>query len=104
MNTDPLKSTTPDLQRFWVHVVTTEQWYAVMHECRAWFGKNWQCQGKVRKKLNSNSGSQYFRHSSPWAKQPSAVWFDVPDARWATWVATKLSLQVVADSKNQTGK
>ena len=97
MNTDPLKSTTPDLQRFWVHVATTEQWYAVMRECRAWFGKNWQCQGKVRKKLSSHSGLR-------WVKQPSAVWFDVPDARWATWVATKMSLQVVADSKAQTGK
>jgi hypothetical protein len=97
MNPDPLKTTTPDLQRFWVHVSTVDQWYAVMRECRAWFGKNWRCQGKVRKKLGNNPGLR-------WVKQPNAVWFDVPDARWATWVATKMSLQVVADSKLQTGK
>jgi hypothetical protein len=97
MNPDPLRSTAPELQRFWVYVNTTEQWYSVMKECRAWFGKNWKCQGKVRKKLSSHSGLR-------WAKQLEPVWFDVPDARWATWVATKMSLQVVADSKVQTGK
>lgn len=83
---DPLRTTAPDLHRFCVYVCTTKQWYDIMAEARAWFGKNWKCQGKVRRKLeNICHGS-----SLP-------VWFDVPDPRWSTWVSTKLGVRVVVN-------
>ena len=34
---DPLRTTTPDLHRFWFVISTEQQWYAIMRECRAWF-------------------------------------------------------------------
>jgi hypothetical protein len=80
---DPLKTTTPALHRFWVHVSSTNQWYEVMHEARAWFGKNWTCQHKVKRKLERYN-----------PKKSIQVWFDVPDPQWATWIATKLAVQV----------
>ena len=98
---DPLKTTTPELHRFWFYVRTTEQWYAIIRECRGWFGTNWVGQGKVRRKLESRAhvGSITFTRS-----QPVAVWFDVPDPRFATWISVKLSLQVESDAKHNSGK
>jgi hypothetical protein len=32
------------------------------------------------------------------------VWFEVPDPRFATWVAVKMSVQVHSDAKYQAGK
>ena len=45
---------------------------------------------KVRRKL----GSKY----SP-RPQTVPVWFEVPDPRFATWIAVKMSLQVQSDTK-----
>lgn len=92
---DPLKVTTPDLHRFWVTIVTERQWYSVMAEARSWFGKNWKCQSKVRRKL---SNQPFFTDT------PMLVWFDVPDPTWATWVATKTALQVVANDPKKANK
>jgi len=92
---DPLKTTTPELHRFWFHLRTLEQWYAIMRECRAWFGKDWRGMAKVRKKISP----QYGRLG-----QALPVWFEVPDPRFATWVAVKMSLQVQSDAKYQSGK
>lgn len=85
---DPLKTTTPDLHRFFVYVESHKQWYTVIAEARAWFGKNWKCQNKVRRKLMRMS----------YDETPSMpVWFDVPDPKWSTWVATKLGVRVVVN-------
>jgi len=51
--------------------------------------------GKVRRKLGS-------KHSRPVVALP--VWFEVPDPRFATWIAVKMSLQVQSDAKYQTNK
>jgi hypothetical protein len=90
---DPLKTTAPDLHRFWVLVSTDKQWYSVMTEARQWFGRNWHCQSKVRRKLNQYNPNL-----------PISVWFDVPDPQWATWVATKTALQVVANDPKKANK
>lgn len=74
----------PHLQRFWVLLANEKQWYSIMQDCRHWFGKNWQCQGKVRKKLNSRLGSD----------QLTQVWFEVPDERFMTWIGLKMCLEV----------
>jgi hypothetical protein len=78
----PLRTTTPDLHRFYVGITTTEQWYAVMRECRVWFGTNWRTQPKIRRRLNRRFYNAV------------EAWFDVPNLEWSTWVATKLALQV----------
>jgi hypothetical protein len=91
---DPLRTTTPELHRFWFMLSTQEQWYAIMRECRAWFGRNWRGMNKVRRKLDSKYGHSI---SVP-------VWFDVPDARFATWIAVKMSLQVQSDAKYRADK
>jgi hypothetical protein len=92
---DPLGKTAPELHRFWFMLSTEQQWYDIMRECRAWFAKDWRGMSKVRRKL----GSKY----SP-RTQVVPVWFEVPDPRFATWVAVKMSLQVQSDAKYQSGK
>jgi hypothetical protein len=58
----------------------TTTWYAVMQEARSMFGKNWRCQGNVRRKLE-------------WGSNKSVqVWFEVPDPQFATWVSLKLAV------------
>ena len=93
---DPLKTTAPELHRFWFMLTTEKQWYDIIRECRAWFGKNWRGMSKVRRKLNT-------RYPRPvgWSVP---VWFEVPDPRFATWISVKLSLQVQSDAKYQGGK
>ena len=93
---DPLETTTPELHRFWFMVSTEQQWYQIMQECRAWFGRGWRGMSKVRKKLKYRYGTAH-ETSLP-------VWFDVPDPRFATWIAVKMSLQVQSDAKRKTGK
>lgn len=93
---DPLKETTQDLHRFWFLLASDKQWYAIMAECRTWFGKNWRCQGKVLRKL----GSMNHRYSP----KPQLIWFDVPDPKFATWVSVKLGIQVHSDAKLHADK
>ena len=84
---DPLKTTTDAMQlfRFWVEVYTPKQWYDVIREANKCYAKtNWRCQGRVRRKLESN-----------WSRQCVRVWFDVPDKNFASWVGVKLGLTVV---------
>ena len=94
---DPLKTTAPELHRFWVKLSTEKQWYSVIQECRSWFGSNWQGQGKVRRKLDPSRSTHTTRSGV-------VVWFDVPDPRWATWIATKFALQVQADHPEKVAK
>jgi hypothetical protein len=92
---DPLGKTAPELHRFWFMISTERQWYDVMQECRAWFGRDWRGMSKVRRKLHAKY--------SPTGKTVP-VWFEVPDPRFATWIAVKMSLQVQSDAKYQPNK
>ena len=94
---DPLKTTSPELHRFWFMLSTEKQWYDVMRECRQWFGKNWKSMPKVRRKLTN-------RRLPGLGLAPLPVWFEVPDPRFATWISVKYSLQVQSDAKYQNGK
>ncbi len=85
------------LHRIYVNLTTQDQWYAVMRECRAWFGKNWKTQGRVKRKLAE--ATKYSRPSSA-----VNVWFDIPDQRFATWISVKYSLQVAGEDKYKAGK
>jgi hypothetical protein len=93
---DPLKTTTPELHRFWFMLSTEKQWYDIMRECREWFGTNWRGMSKVRKKLTHRYGTRH--------EMALPIWFEVPDPRFATWVSVKMSLQVQSDTKFQSGK
>jgi len=84
--------------RIYIYLTSAEQWYAVMRECRSWFGKNWQTQGRVKKKLST----RYPNRTN--LLQPIPVWFDVPDPRFATWISVKLSLQVSGEDKFKAAK
>lgn len=84
-------------QRFWFRISSVDQWYAIMRECRAWFGTNWRSESRVRKRLPMPGQKMPFQRSIN-------VWFDVPDERFATWVSVKLSLQVCSDSKREVTK
>ena len=92
---DPLETTAQELHRFWFAIATEEQWYAVMRECRVWFGRNWRGMSKVRRRLDTG------RKARPTTIQ---VWFDIPDPRFATWASVKFSLQVQSDAKRASGK
>jgi hypothetical protein len=94
---DPLKTTTPELHRFWFMISTEQQWYQIMRECREWFGSNWRGMSKVRRKLGN-------RRLPGSGLAPLPVWFEVPDPRFATWIAVKMSLQVQSDAKYHTAK
>ena len=88
----------PGLHRIYVSVATQEQWYAVMRECREWFGKNWRTQPRVKRKLAEN------RRYGSVNKPGIPVGFEVPDLRFATWISVKMSLQVAGEDKHKAGK
>ena len=93
---DPLKVTTQELHRFWFTISHVDQWYAIMRECRSWFGRDWRSMAKVRRKLDPSRGRVRFVNVP--------VWFEVPDPRFATWISVKHSLQVQSDAKYQATK
>lgn len=70
------------LHRVWVEVRNLNAWYAVIREANALYGNHkWRGQPRVRRKLQSR-----FNH------EPVKVWFDVPDANFATWISVKHGL------------
>jgi hypothetical protein len=82
---DPLEATTPELHRFYIALENTQQWYAVMQECRQQFSKTWRTMPKLRKKLNRRYAA---RSKAVW------TWFDVPDPKFATYIALKISAPI----------
>jgi hypothetical protein len=87
-----------NFNRIYVYLSTVDQWYTIMRECRAWFGKNWRTQGRVKRKLANSYNAR------PLLQHPIPVWFEVPDLRFATWISVKLSLQVVGEDKFKAAK
>jgi hypothetical protein len=79
---DSLKVTPLVMHRIWFRLHTVKEWYAIMKEARAMFGKNWRTQSRVKRRLE---------HTTLWgiSLQPVPVWFEVPDETFATWVAVK---------------
>ena len=64
-----------------------------MSECRSWFGRDWACQGRVKRKIENVAR---FVGLLP----PLYTWFEVPDVRIATWISTKLGLRVALERPN----
>lgn len=90
---DPLKTTDSVMHRVVFELESLETWYAIMREARAQFGSNWRAQPRVKRKLERSRWS-----SSPRIK----IWFDVPDAAFATFCAVKLGVDALRNPESGT--
>ena len=84
---DTLKVTTPlVMHRIQVELSDVKTWYAVIRELNSTFGTgNWKGQSHVKRRLDNmiwNPGQTIW------------VWFEVPDPKFATWLAIKCAVQV----------
>jgi hypothetical protein len=57
-----------------------------MAECRRLFGKEWCCQGKVRRKLDKIRLTDNPRVD---------VWFEVPDSKFGVWITLKTGVELI---------
>lgn len=89
---DSLKTTALPMHKLYFELSTVEQWYAIMREARAQFGKNWRCQRHVKRRLE---------HANLWRlnDQGERVWFEVPDPKFGTWIAIKHAVRQVEPGK-----
>jgi len=78
-----LKTTPLPMHRITFSLKGTDQWYAIMKEARALYGKDWRSQPHAKRRLDR------FR----WNGQNERVWFDVPDPAFASWCAVKLAVE-----------
>jgi hypothetical protein len=84
---DPLKVTTDAMHlcRIVVELESAKQWYSIIREAQRVFGHgNWSGQSRIKRKLENN-----------WERKKINVWFDVPDASFASWISVKLAVRVV---------
>ncbi len=80
---DSLKTTPLSMHRITFALKNTDQWYAVMKEARALYGKNWRSQPHAKRRLDRGR----------WTAKSERVWFDVPDPAFASWCAVKLAVE-----------
>jgi hypothetical protein len=85
---DSLKKTALPMHKLYFELSTVDQWYAIMREARAQFGKNWRSQAHVKRRLE---------HASLWRLNDHGerVWFEVPDPKFGTWVAIKHAVRQI---------
>jgi hypothetical protein len=76
---DSLKTTPLAMHRIWFQISDTATWYKIIQEANQQYSRGWRCQSGVRRKLERNQ----------WRPVPVAVWFDVPDPNFASWIAIK---------------
>lgn len=100
MSMDPLKLTTQELHRFWFKIYTSEQWYAVMHECHLMFGKNWRTKRNVLKRFKKAKNLSQALQQWMFVNISHDIWFEVPDPNFATWIAVKYSIEVASNDKH----
>ena len=89
---DSLKTTALPMHKLYFELSTVEQWYTIMREARAQFGKNWRSQAHVKRRLE---------HAGLWRLGDHAehVWFEVPDPKFGTWIAIKHAVRQVEPGK-----
>lgn len=80
---DSLKITPLSMHRITFLVKNTDQWYSLMKEARALYGKNWRSQPHAKRRLERNR----------WMQKDERIWFDVPDQSFASWCAVKLAIE-----------
>ena len=83
---DSLRATPLVMHRIQVQLNDVRTWYAVIRELNSTFGVGkWRGQNHVKRRLENLIWSP---------EQTMWVWFEVPDAKFATWLAVKLAVQV----------
>ena len=75
------------MHRVWFVIPNVEVWYKIIREANDAFGKNWRGQQRVKRKFEVQ------RWASP--DKSLNIWFDVPDPKFAVWVAVKHSVTVM---------
>ena len=85
---DSLRKTALPMHKLYFELSSVEQWYAIMREARAQFGKDWRCQAHVKRRIE---------RANIWALETNyeRVWFEVPDPKFGTWVAIKHAVRQV---------
>jgi len=89
-----LKVTPLPMHRIWMEIDSTELWYKIIAEANREFGiRGWRGQSGVKRRLDRDSGNifQYIHQPKP----AKLVWFDVPDKKFATWIAIKYAVTVI---------
>lgn len=88
---DSLKTTPLPVHRIWVEISSTEVWYKIIAEANREFGiRGWKGQSGAKRRLD--------RCNRMWPsalKTTERVWFDVPDEKFATWIAIKYAVTVL---------
>jgi hypothetical protein len=86
-----LKTTPLPMHRIWVEIGSSEVWYKIIAEANREFGiRGWRGQSGAKRRLD---------RTSTWPsliKTTQRVWFDVPDEKFATWIAIKYAVTVLA--------
>jgi len=90
---DSLKITTLPMHKLYFELSSLDSWYAIMRDARAQFGKNWQGQPHVRRRLERE------RALGSNQSYTLCVWFKVPDPRFGTWIAIKHAVRQVESGK-----
>jgi hypothetical protein len=87
-----LKVTPRPMHRIWIEIGSTKLWYKIIAEANREFGiRGWRGQSGAKRRLDRCS--QIWPNESNVAQR---VWFDVPDEKFATWIAIKYAVTVLA--------
>lgn len=88
-----LKITTPlPMHRIFVEISSIEVWYKIIAEANREFGvRGWRGQSGTKRRLDRQNHMW-----PPSLKTAVCVWFDVPNETFATWVAIKYAVTVLA--------
>jgi len=73
------------MHRVYMELDDFRVWYKIIREANKLYGKNWRGQQGVKRRLTS----------SP-VRGPQMIWFEVPDEKFATWIALKYAVTPVA--------
>jgi len=73
------------MYRIYVEIDDVRVWYKIIREAVALYGKNWRGQQGVKRRLLSYP-----------VRSPQVIWFEVPDEKFATWIAVKYAVTPVA--------
>lgn len=80
------------MHRIFVEIGSTEVWYKIIAEANREFGvRGWRGQSGAKRRLERNGRAWPESH-----KTVVRVWFDVPDEKFATWIAIKYAVTVLA--------
>jgi hypothetical protein len=86
-----LRVTPLPMHRIFVEIGSTEVWYKIIAEANREFGiRGWKGQSGAKRRLD--------RCNRMWPsalKTTERVWFDVPDEKFATWIAIKYAVTVL---------